>query len=126
MMQPEVMLLPSVYLILPLGSLFMTVNGNDNESQKMPFPPKAMPSPMGAGGDRSPTLTNGVAPSSRPESYTLEKDFRKSVCSQIDRELNLIDTLDGSVTEGKETDSMLKNKAVSPKKGEKAVVSDMV
>jgi hypothetical protein len=28
MMRPEIMLLPSVYMILPLGSLFMTVNSN--------------------------------------------------------------------------------------------------
>lgn len=122
-MQPEVMLLPSVYLILPLGSLFMTVNGNEVESQKISFPPKCGPSPMGHCGESSPTLTNGTTPSSRPTSFTLDGDNHKSLCSQVPRELNMVDTLDNTITEGKETDSMLKNKV---DKGTKTVSSEMV
>ncbi|EXJ77247.1 hypothetical protein A1O3_10405 [Capronia epimyces CBS 606.96] len=106
-MLPEIMLLPSVYVVLPLGSLFMTVNSADAETHKGSFPPKPSPSPF----DRSPTLTNGTLPGSRPESYVLNASpdkghaQRKSVCSQIDRELNLIDSLD--TLAGHEADSML-------------------
>ncbi|KAL2403960.1 hypothetical protein ABEF95_004706 [Exophiala dermatitidis] len=108
-MLPEIMLLPSVYVILPLGSLFMTVNTPDSEPTSGALPLKSDPSPGPF--DRSPTLNGGTVSGSRPGSYVLdmasEKTYtdRKSVCSQVDRELNLIDSLD---TLGKqEADSML-------------------
>ncbi|EXJ83116.1 hypothetical protein A1O1_06735 [Capronia coronata CBS 617.96] len=106
-MLPEIMLLPSVYVILPLGSLFMTVNSPESDVNKTSFPPKSSPGPF----DRSPTLTSGTLPGSRPESYVLDmasdknSGNRKSVCSQFDRELNLIDSLD--TLSGREGDSML-------------------
>lgn len=110
---PEILLLPSVYLILPLGSLFMTVNTNDTESQKTLSPSKSLPSPMGLHRDRSPTLTSGTLQGSRPTSSVLdpasdETQYR-SVFSPIDRELNLIDSLD-HVINNDETESMLHEK----------------
>ncbi|KAL2408305.1 hypothetical protein ABEF93_001112 [Exophiala dermatitidis] len=120
-MLPEIMLLPSVYVILPLGSLFMTVNTPDSEPTSGALPLKSAPSPGPF--DRSPTLNGGTVSGSRPGSYVpdmaSEKTYtdRKSVCSQLDRELNLIDSLD---TLGKqEADSMLHGQG-----NEKAKTSD--
>ena len=101
-MQPEIMLLPSVYLILPLGSLFMTVNSSRSNKDKAIFPPKCSPSPIS-----DCILAAGDVPCSQPAAYLAGGDrHRKSVCSQVDRELNLIDSIDTS-----ETEAMLREKA---------------
>ncbi|KIW86973.1 uncharacterized protein Z519_12438 [Cladophialophora bantiana CBS 173.52] len=121
MLHPEIMLLPSVYVMLPLGSLFMTVNStvDDAEAQKAsPLPPNSMP-PKPAFADSAATLTNSCASAgSRPSSYTLDAVHGKS---EIDRQLSAIDSMGRSVTEGKETDAMLKNKG---NEGKEAVHSE--
>ncbi|KIV83972.1 hypothetical protein PV11_05952 [Exophiala sideris] len=70
---PETILLPSVYLILPLGSLFMTVHTIDVENQKGAEAPQSSASPTKACFDKSPTSTMGSLTISGSEagSYTL-------------------------------------------------------
>ncbi|KIX05518.1 uncharacterized protein Z518_06390 [Rhinocladiella mackenziei CBS 650.93] len=101
--QPEIMLLPSVYLNLPLGSLFMTVNSNSSDNRNARFPPKPSPRPVVVCRDQSSTLTD-------PMRTLFDDQRRKSIWDQFDRELNMIDSLDGSASGTKESDSMLKSK----------------
>ncbi|OCT48011.1 hypothetical protein CLCR_04120 [Cladophialophora carrionii] len=99
MMHPEIMLLPAVYMILPLGSLFMTVNSNSNpnvgdaQSPWTPaFPPSNCRTPtqdVYAGSDM--TLTHLTAhPGPRPTSQVHSG-------AHIDRELSTIDAMECGV-----------------------------
>ncbi|ETI20142.1 hypothetical protein G647_08176 [Cladophialophora carrionii CBS 160.54] len=99
MMHPEIMLLPAVYLILPLGSLFMTVNSNSNphagdaQSPWTPaFPPSnCRASAQDAYADSDMTLTHLTAhPGPRPTSQVHGG-------AHIDRELSTIDAMECGV-----------------------------
>ncbi|OAL39092.1 hypothetical protein AYO20_01410 [Fonsecaea nubica] len=121
MLHPEIMLLPSVYVMLPLGSLFMTVNStvDDAEAQKAsPLPSNTMPSKP-AFADSLATLTNSTtSAASRPSSYMLEAGHGKT---ETDRELSAIDSMGSGAAAGKDTDVALKNKGVE---GKEALVSE--
>ncbi|OAP55534.1 hypothetical protein AYL99_10507 [Fonsecaea erecta] len=110
MLHAEIMLLPSVYVMLPLGSLFMTVNSavDDSEAQKAsPLPPKSMP-PKPLFADSAATLTTSTtSTASRPSSYLLDAGHGKS---EVDPEFSAIDSLGTAPNEGKETGAALKNK----------------
>lgn len=106
-LKPEVILLASVYMILPLGSLFMTVNtapGASRETVETPQAPILGPinhdSPTRdhyAGSEM--TLTNRLGLSaSQPASYVLDG-------AHIDRELGSIDEMECGeiVRPGKQT-----------------------
>ncbi|EXJ54752.1 hypothetical protein A1O7_10093 [Cladophialophora yegresii CBS 114405] len=99
MMHPDLMLLPSVYMILPLGSLFITVNskpnpnvGNGNvESPWTPaFPTNNCRSPaQDAYTDSDMILTHQAAhPGPRPTSQHVHGS------AHIDRELSTIDAME--------------------------------
>src|ERR1700744_5000217 len=90
------MLLPSVYMILPLGSLFMTVNSNVNLSDEEAETPRTSAFPQSncnrparnEYADSDMTLTYRSAWAGyRPTSHVLESAY-------IDRELSSIDAMD--------------------------------
>ncbi|KIX94572.1 uncharacterized protein Z520_09618 [Fonsecaea multimorphosa CBS 102226] len=104
MLHPEIMLLPSVYVMLPLGSLFMTVNStavDDAEAQKAsPLPPNSMPPKPAFFADSAATLTTTTTSgASRPSSYTLDAGHGKS---ETDQELGAIDSMGTATAENKD------------------------
>jgi hypothetical protein len=103
-LEPGMMILPTVYLIIPLGTLFMTINQRPADIQKDEIQYKATLGPTKPNNlerDQSPTLTNSTNPSSSLTAFLsdLEPGNRRkptSPCSDIDRELAAIDLLDST------------------------------
>lgn len=118
------MLLPSVYLVLPLGSLFMTVNSSDPETQKASFPPKSTAKPFGDSLDRSPTLTTENLTDSRASSYNLDGQGGERDRTQTDSEIKISGPHDSVISDASETDAMLKSKAEKGKKESGLVTSE--
>ena len=102
--EPGVMILPTVYLIIPLGTLFMTINQKPADIQKdeIQYKPTLSPTkPNNLERDQSPTLTNSTNPSSSLSTFLsdLEPGNHRnptSPCRHIERELAAIDLLDST------------------------------
>lgn len=98
------MILPTVYLIIPLGTLFMTINQKSATIRKDDVQVRAIFSPAKANHpDRglTPTMTNSTNPSSSLTAFLSDPEAGNppntpSPYSEIDRELAAIDLMESS------------------------------
>ena len=87
-LEPGMMILPTVYLIIPLGTLFMTINQRPADIQKDEIQYKATLGPTKPNNlerDQSPTLTNSTNPSSSLTAFLsdLEPGNRRKPTSPV-------------------------------------------
>ncbi|KAK5192230.1 hypothetical protein LTR96_006202 [Exophiala xenobiotica] len=117
---PATIILPSVYLILPLGSLFMTVRSTDQKKEQEEeainmSPQKPMFSPMKMDAHKSPSLTACTVTGSEPSLFMLDDATvreipTKNASNSAELDLHIIDWERG-VVKNQETDSILHHKA---------------
>ncbi|KAJ9603182.1 hypothetical protein H2200_012477 [Cladophialophora chaetospira] len=97
-LRPEILLLPSVYTILPIGSLFMTANTNPVSNAESPRAPVLLPN-----GDNSPNRVDhtesDMTPANRSELPVTQPTSCTPASTYIDHELSRIDAMEcgGSV-----------------------------
>ncbi|KAK5053109.1 hypothetical protein LTR84_002083 [Exophiala bonariae] len=102
--EPSVMILPTVYLIIPLGTLFMTINQKSTSTTKDDVQVRAIFSPTKASHpDRglTQTMTNSTNPSSSLTAFLSDPEAGNrpnatSPFAEVDRELAAIDLMDSS------------------------------
>ena len=106
-----VILLPTVFLILPLGTLFMTISHNDAEAHRDGLPQSPAPSPLRQKfleqQNRSTTLTSGTDQTAVLGSSAASPSPHRRVWVQprspVDRELDFIDSMGHSYHESEST-----------------------
>ncbi|RVX70963.1 hypothetical protein B0A52_06121 [Exophiala mesophila] len=111
LIEPMVILLPTVFLILPLGTLFMTISHNDAEAHRDGLPQSPAPSPLRQKfleqQNRSTTLTSGTDQTAVLGSSAASPSPHRRVWVQprspVDRELDFIDSMGHSYHESEST-----------------------